>query len=227
VTAADDLATAIVEKRNPMARQLLMRLEKKDMPGVKVFTDVSLNFNKMDYIATLPEAWKDEGCFVAAITATFLYRRFGDVGLSFFPDYIHKQVKAQGWNEAEDRPVTAGEEELNRALGPYSTDLAMTKMFDFSKMENTPLKQDLQNPGQRPSKNPVETDSPANPQKLAYVDALSLVNQSAYYNANGTPRKPSGRENVTFGEDTTMGSGLEDDDLSSKLDETGAENVQG
>jgi hypothetical protein len=52
VTAADDSATAIVEKRNPMAQQLLMQLEKKDMPGVKVFTDVSLNFNKTDYIAT-------------------------------------------------------------------------------------------------------------------------------------------------------------------------------
>jgi hypothetical protein len=68
-------------------------------------------------------------------------------------------------------------------------------------------------------------DSPANPQKLAYADALSLADQLAYYNANGTPREPLGHENVTFGEDTTMGSGLEDDDLSSKLDETGAENV--
>jgi hypothetical protein len=56
-----------------------MQLEKKDMPGVKVFTDVNLNFNKMDYIATLPEAWKDKGCFVVANAAAFLYRRFGHV----------------------------------------------------------------------------------------------------------------------------------------------------
>ncbi len=193
---------------------------------MKVFTDVSLNFNKTDYIATLPEAWKDEGHFVAANAAAFLYRHFGDVGLSFLPDYIHKQVKAQAWNEAEDHPVTASEEELNRALRPYYKDLAMTKMFNFSKMENTPLKQDLQNPGQRPTKNPAEMDSLANPQKLAYKDALSLADQSAYYNANRTPRKPSGSENVTFGEDTTMGSSLDDDDLSSKSDETGAETVQ-
>jgi hypothetical protein len=130
-----------------------MQLEKKDMPGVKVFTDVSLNFNKMDYIATLPEAWKDEGHFVVANAAAFLYRCFGDVGLSFIPDYIPKQVKAQGWNEAEDRPVTAGEEELNRALRPYSTDSAMTKMFDFSKMENTPLKQEPSGNG-LPGKSP-------------------------------------------------------------------------
>jgi hypothetical protein len=73
VTATDDLATAVVEQRNPSACQLLMRLEKKGMPGVKVFTDVSLNFNKTDYIATLPEAWKYEGHFVAANAAAFLY----------------------------------------------------------------------------------------------------------------------------------------------------------
>jgi hypothetical protein len=136
------------------------------MPGVKVFTDVSLNFNKTDYITTLPEAWKDEGHFVAANAAALLYRRFSEVGLSFFPDYVRKQVKAQGWNEEEDRPVTAGEEELNRALRPYSKDSAMSKMFDFSKMEDTPLKQDLQNPGQRPAKNSADKDSPANPKNL-------------------------------------------------------------
>ena len=223
-TAADDSATAVAEQRNPSARQLLMRLEKKGMPGVKIFTDVSLNFNKTDYIATLPEVWKDEGRFVAANAAAFLYRRFGEVGLSFFPDYVRKQIKAQGWNEEEDRPVTAGEEELNRALRPYSKDSAMAKMFDFSKMEDTPLKQDLQNPGQRPAKNSAGKDSPANPQKLAFKDALSVADQSAYYNANGTPREPSGQAQVTFGDETTMGSGLDDND-SIKSDEEAAVTV--
>jgi hypothetical protein len=201
-----------------------MRLEKKGMPGVKVFTDVSLNFNKTDYIATLPEAWKDEGRFVAANAAAFLYQHFGEVGLSFFPDYVRKQVKAQGWNEEEDRPVTAGEEELNQALRPYSKDSAMTKMFDFSKMEDTPLKQDLQNPGQCPAKNSAGKDSTANPQKLAFKDALSLADQSAYYNANGTPREPSGQAQVTFGDETTMGTGLDDDD-SIKSDEEASQTV--
>jgi hypothetical protein len=223
-TAADDSATAVAEQRNPSARQLLMRLEKKGMPGVKVFTDVSLNFNKTDYIATLPEAWKDEGRFVAANAAAFLYRCFGEVGLSFFPDYVRKQIKAQGWNEEEDRPVTAGEEELNRALRPYSKDSAMSKMFDFSKMEDTPLKQDLQNPGQRPAKNSADKDSPANPQKLAFKDAFSLAEQSAYYNANGTPREPSGQAQVTFGDETTMGSGWDDND-SIKSDEEASATV--
>jgi hypothetical protein len=224
VTATDDSATAVAEQRNPSARQLLMRLEKKGMPGVKVFTDVSLNFNKTDYIATLPEAWKDEGRFVAANAAAFLYQHFGEVGLSFFPDYVRKQVKAQGWNEEEDRPVTAGEEELNQALRPYSKDSAMTKMFDFSKMEDTPLKQDLQNPGQCPAKNSAGKDSTANPQKLAFKDALSLADQSAYYNANGTPREPSGQAQVTFGDETTMGTGLDDDD-SIKSDEEASQTV--
>jgi hypothetical protein len=57
------------------------------MPGVKVFTDVSLNFNKMDYIDTLPEAWKDEGCFVAAISciSVLMFWRCG----SFFLPGLH------------------------------------------------------------------------------------------------------------------------------------------
>jgi hypothetical protein len=94
----------------------------------------------------------------------------------------------------------------------------MMKMFDFSKMEDTPLKQDLQNPGQRPAKNSAGKDSTANPQKLAFKDALSLADQSAYYNANGTPREPSGQAQVTFGDETTMGTGLDDND-SIKSDE--------
>jgi hypothetical protein len=224
VTATDDSATAVAEQRNPLARQLLMRLEKKDMPGMKVFMDVSLNFNKTDYIVTLPEAWKDEGHFVVANAPAFLYRRFGEVGLSFFPDYICKQVKAQGWNEEEDRLVTAREEKLNQALRPYSKDSAMTKMFDFSKTEDTPLKQDLQIPGQRPAKNSAGKDSTANPQKLAFKDALSLADQSVYYNANGTPRKPSGQAQVTFGDKTTMGTGLDNDD-SIKSDEEASQTV--
>jgi hypothetical protein len=145
-TDADDTATAVAEKRNPMARMLLMRLEKRDMPGVKLFTDVSLNFSKSDYIASAPAVWKDEARFVAANVAAFLYRRFGEVGLSFFLPHIGTQVKDQGWNEEEDRPVTAGEEGLNQVLKPYAKDSPMTKMFDFSKMDDTPLKKDLQNP---------------------------------------------------------------------------------
>jgi hypothetical protein len=71
--AADDLATAADEKKNPMAHQLLMRLEKTDIAGVKLFADVSLSWNKTDYIAMVAEAWKDKGCFAAANAAAYLY----------------------------------------------------------------------------------------------------------------------------------------------------------
>ncbi len=224
-TEADDTATAVAEKSNPTARMLLMRLEKRGMPGVNLFTDVSLNFSKSDYIASAPEAWKDEARFVAANAAAFLYRRFGDVGLSFFLPHVGTQVKAQGWNEEEDCPVTAGEEGLNRVLKPYAKDSPMTKMFDFSKMDDTPLKKDLQNPGGRPAKESAEVSPDINPQKLAFKDALSLADQSAFYYADGSPREPSGQANVTFGDNTTVGTGLEGDEFTIQSDEQMAETV--
>lgn len=224
-TDADDTATAVAEKRNPTARMLLMRLEKKDMPGVKLFTDVSLNFSKSDYIASAPEVWKDEARFVAANAAAFLYRRFGEVGLSFFLPHVGTQVKDQGWNEEEDRPVTAGEEGLNRVLKPYAKDSPMTKMFDFSKMDDTPLKKDLQNPGGRPAKDSTDVSPNINPQKLAFQDALSLADRSAFYHADGSPREPSGQAHVTFGENTTVGTGLDGDDGTILSDEEMDETV--
>jgi hypothetical protein len=67
----------------------------------------------------------------------YLNRYFGDVGLLFFLSHVGTQVKAQGWNKEEDHPVTAGEEELNYVLHPYTDNSAMNKMFDFSKMDNS------------------------------------------------------------------------------------------
>jgi hypothetical protein len=172
-----------LKKITPTACQLLMRLEKKDMQGVKIFTDVSINWN---YIATVTEAWKDKGHFVAANAAAYLHRIFLDVGLSFFPSHVGTQVKAQGWNEEEDHPVIAGEEELNYVLKCYADNLAMNKMFDFSKMDNTPLKKDLYWEGGCPDKS-SQVEAPTSPQKLAHQEALSLADQSEYYNKDGTP----------------------------------------
>jgi hypothetical protein len=106
-----------------------------DMPGVKLFSDVSLSWNKTDYIATVAEAWKNEGHFVAANVAAYLYRYFRELGLSFFPSHVGAQVRAKGWNEEGNCPVTAGEEELNYVLKPCAEDSAMNKMFNFSKMD--------------------------------------------------------------------------------------------
>jgi hypothetical protein len=215
---ADDSATTVAEKNNPTARNLITRLEKKGMKGVKLFTDVGTNWNGTEHVATCAEIWKDEGRFVASNIAAYLYKQFGDVGLSFFPDHVGKQVKAQGWNEEEDRPVTAGEEALDYALKPYADNSVMYKMFDFSKMDDTPLKQDLQNLGGRPNRNGDQqaADLPPDPQRLAYRDAFSLASQaqSEYYNPDGTPRETTQRAKVSFGDDTTLGSGIgEDEDM--------------
>jgi hypothetical protein len=91
-------------------------------------------------------------------------------------------------------------------------------MFDFSKMDDTPLKQDLQNLGGRPNRNGDQqaADLPPDPQRLAYRDAFSLASQaqSEYYNPDGTPRETTQRAKVSFGDDTTLGSGIgEDEDM--------------
>jgi hypothetical protein len=137
---ADDSAMAITEKKNPTAQQLLMKLWwKKGMPGVLLFVDVGSNWQKSEFLATYPntddKGWRSEARFIAANAPAYLYHYFGDVGLSFFPKYIGNAVKAQGWNEIEDRPVTAGEEALDQVLKPYAKDSKMNAMFDFSKME--------------------------------------------------------------------------------------------
>jgi hypothetical protein len=220
-----DSATVVAEKRNPTARSLLMRIEKKDNPGVKLFTDVSANWNNAEYIASFPEAWKDEARFTASNAAAFLFRKYGEVGLSFFPSQVRKTVRSQGWNEVEDRPVTAGEEQLDSALKPYAKDSAMLKMFDFSKMDETPLKKDLQNPGLRPAKDNQgsNVDSPLDTQALANKEAFSLhsADQSKYYEKDGTPRPVNPNRAVTFGDNTTLGSGAvnEDDDFSIRTNE--------
>jgi hypothetical protein len=55
----------------------------------KAFTDISLSWNKMDYIATVAEAWKNEGHFVAANVAAYLYR-------SYFAMSVPKQEPKDG-----------------------------------------------------------------------------------------------------------------------------------
>jgi hypothetical protein len=140
----DDSATVVEGKKNPMAQQLLMKIPKKDMPGISLFVDIGSNWQKSEFLAMYPKTWKDEACFVAANAPAYLYHDFGDVGLSFFLPYVCNAVKTQGWNEKEDCPVTAGEEALDRVVKPYAKDLRMNMMFDFSNMEASMVQDDIQ-----------------------------------------------------------------------------------
>jgi hypothetical protein len=51
----DDSAMAVEEKNNPMACQLLMKIPKKDMPGISLFVDVGSNWQKSEFLATYPK----------------------------------------------------------------------------------------------------------------------------------------------------------------------------
>jgi hypothetical protein len=81
-----------------------------------------------------------------------LYHHFGNVGLSFFLPYIRNVVKSQGWNEKEDCPITAGEEALDKVLKPYAEDSRMNMMFDFSNMEASEVRDNIQQQSLCPEK---------------------------------------------------------------------------
>ena len=217
----DDSATAIAEKWNPTARTCIMSICKKGMPGVPLFADVGTSFFGEDHVVTFAVSFKEEATFVAANMAAILFCLKGEVGLSFFPDYVRSAIRKQGWNESEDRPVTSGELQLDDTLKPYAETSNMRKLFkfDFSEMDDTPLKEDLQQ-SSRPDKDGVPKDkhkstreSPGLPPKqLSYKDAFSVQSKvSAFVNPDGTRWVASATQRESYGDDTTQGSDPGDD----------------
>jgi hypothetical protein len=89
-----------------------------------------------------------------------LYHHFGNVALSFFLPNVRNVVKSQGWNEKEDCPVTAGEEALDKVLKPYMEDSRMNMMFDFSNMEASEVRDDIQHQSLHPKKMASLTTAP-------------------------------------------------------------------
>jgi hypothetical protein len=89
---------------------------------------------------------------VTANILAYLYHHFGDVGLSVFMPYVCNAVKSQGWNEKEDRPITAGEEALDKVLKPCTEDSRTNMMFHFSNMEGSEVRDDIQHQSLCPKK---------------------------------------------------------------------------
>jgi hypothetical protein len=137
----------VTKKKNPTAHQLLMKLSKKGMPGVTLFIDVGSNCQKLGFLATYPDTndfgWKDEAHFIAANAPAYLYHYIGEVGLSV-SEVIGKTVKTQGWNRKENHPVTKGKEALDQVLKLFAKNSNMNATFDFSKMEDLVVKDNIQ-----------------------------------------------------------------------------------
>jgi hypothetical protein len=220
---------AITEKKNPTARQLLMKIWKKGVPSVSLFIDMGSNWQKSEFLAMYPDPndkdWHSEACFIAANAPAYLYHYFGDVSLSFLLKYIGNMVKAQGWNKVEDCPVTVGKETLDQVLKPYVKDSKMNAMFDFSQMEASEVRDDIQqqqshHPQKQATLNsPLGMDKPvgnspatdvhqavvpvsAKQKKKANRDTFSLGSskaQSQYYHTDGHPCKLSNQQEVHWG----------------------------
>jgi hypothetical protein len=99
--------------------------------------------------------------------------------------------------------------------------------FDFSKMDNTPLKEDLQQ-SSRPDKDGVPKDKHKStrespglpPEQLLYKDAFSVQSKvSAFVNPNGTRQVASATQRESYGDNTTQGSDPGDDGITIDTEE--------
>jgi hypothetical protein len=92
-------------------------------------------------------------------------------------------VKALSWNEAEDHPVTAGEEALDQLLKPHAKDSKVNAMFNFSKMEASAIKDDIQQQHslhpwkQGTSNSPLGMDKPAGDKPATDVQPAAFRSQ--------------------------------------------------
>jgi hypothetical protein len=142
-TTMDDSTTAAQDRQAPTARHLLMQIKKDGMPKFGLLPDVGVSCFSSEIVASYPTIWQTEARFKMANVAAYLYFNHGEQGLVFFPSHTQLQVKAQGWNNKEDRPVTTGEERLDAALRDYDEDSPMNVIFDFSQMEKSDGNADL------------------------------------------------------------------------------------
>jgi hypothetical protein len=195
----------------------------KGMPGIPLFADVGTSFFGEDHVVTFAVSSKEEATFVAANMAAILFCLKREVGLSFFLDYVRLAVRKQGWNESKDHPVTSGKLQLDDMLKPYAKTSNMHKLFkfDFSEMDDMPLKEDLQQ-SSRPDKDGVPKDkhkstreSPGLPPKqLSYKDAFSVQSKvSAFVNPDGTRWVASATQRESYVDNTTQGSDPGDDGI--------------
>jgi hypothetical protein len=147
----DNSATAVEEKKNPMACQLLMKIPKIDMPGVSLLLTLdqigkSQNFSLLiQSDGKMRLALSQQISWLTSITILEMW-------FFLFLPYICNAVKLQGWKEKEDCPVIAGEEALDKVLKPYAEDSRMNMMFDFSNMEAFEIQDDIQQQSLCPKK---------------------------------------------------------------------------
>jgi hypothetical protein len=118
----------------------------------------------------------------------------------------------------------------------------MNMMFNFSNMEDSEVRDDMQQQSLRPKKkNGKPSDRPpddmqqatatkpqpvtqvlAEQRKQAHCKALSVGSskvQSAYYHRVGHPQESSNRQEVHWGDNSMLKTGAPDDNLSIKTDE--------
>lgn len=178
-TSIDGARALDLRKEGSTLRRFIMNMKRDGNSEKFLFVDCNLSWDGLSYEASYSVKFKVEGHFKATNMAAYVHRALGDPGLKWFTADM-KSVKTLGWDEANNRPHTAGSRTLDSILD--NSNPVMNEMFDFSQMEKTPVEDTASRPDKEQGKGDDVSD--------ATFSNMSKV--SKFYNADGTPRAASG-----------------------------------
>ena len=147
-------------------------------PHVFLFTDANPSWDGFAINVSFSKKFENEARFKAANLAAYAFHDLGNPSLEFFSKDM-KAVKTMGWDEENNKPLTANDLKFDLALQTPEPDSQLGMMFDFSKMEEPKTEEHTSRNG-RPKKD-MEADSAS--LQLAAFSVMS--NFSWFFNLDG------------------------------------------
>ena len=175
------LSLDVPNSKKLMARTYIMSMKRDNTTDVFLFTDANPSWDGFAINMSFSKKFKNEARFKAENLAAYAFHDLGDPGLEFFSEDM-KAVKTMGWDDENNKPLTANNLKFDLALQTPEPDSQLGMMFDFSKMEEPKAEEHTSRNG-RPKKD-MEADS-ASLQSAAFS---VMSNFSWFFNPDGTER---------------------------------------
>ena len=162
-----------------MARTYIMSMKCDNTTDVFLFTDANPSWDGFAINVSFSKKFENKTCFKAENLAAYAFHDLGDPSLEFFNEDM-KAVKTMGWDDENNKPLTANDLKFDLALQTPEPDSQLGMMFDFSEMEEPKAEEHTSRNG-RPKKD-MEADSVS----LQSVAFSVMSNFSWFFNPDGT-----------------------------------------
>ena len=150
------LSLDVPNSKKLMARTYIMSMKHDNTTDVFLFTDTNPSWDGFAINMSFSKKFENEARFKAENLTTYAFHDLGDPGLEFFSEDM-KAVKTMGWDDKNNKPLTANDLKFDLALQTPEPDSQLGMMFDFSKMEEPKAEEHTSRNG-RPKKD-MEADS--------------------------------------------------------------------